>query len=517
MLLYDMLLQTTQKHPERPAIVFRDNAIAYRALLNQVNRLANALAAKGIQKGDSVALLLPNCPPFTISYYAIASIGAVCVPANPLLKPNELEFVWGDCKARMVITIPPLLPNVQAAIAALGGNIEVICVGERADVPEGITTFNELVSSGQAEHPGNAGVSHNDPAVCIYTSGTTGRPKGALLSHHNLTINCLQVSKALHFDENDNFLCVLPLFHSFAGTVCQNTPIFVGACSTVLEQFHPARVVEAVEKHRTTIFPGVPAMYGALLQFPADQLHDFTSVRICVSGGAPMPVALMQAFEKKFDTIIIEGDGPTECSPVTSVNPIDGVRKPGSIGLPIPGVEVKIFDDNDVELATEEVGEIVVRGENVMLGYLNQPEATAEAMKSGWYHTGDLGKIDSDGYIYIVDRKKDMLLVSGFNVYPREVEEVLYTHPAVGDAAVIGAPDPIRGEEVVAVVMLKPGAEATDRELIQYCRQQLANFKVPRRVIFRDALPRGGTGKVLKRLLRKELDMESPQPGAEVK
>lgn len=250
-------------------------------------------------------------------------------------------------------------------------------------------------------------------------------------------------------------------------------------------------------------------MYQALLQYPVDQPQDFSSVRLCVSGGAPMPVALMKAFEERFKTIILEGDGPTECSPVTCVNPPEGVRKPGSVGLPIPGVEMKIFDDNDRELPVGEVGEIVVRGENVMLGYHNLPEATAEAMRNGWYHTGDLGKVDEDGYFYIVDRKKDMVIVGGLNVYPREVEEVLFTHPAVADAAVIGMPDPLRGEEVVAVIVLKPDLKVTEHELIHHCRTSLANYKVPRRVLFRNSLPRSGTGKVLKRLLRKELELET--------
>jgi long-chain acyl-CoA synthetase len=411
----------------------------------------------------------------------------------------------------MVVTAPPLLPGVQEAQRELPELRTLLSIGAREETPEGVLTLAGLMADSPARFDPSSEIGDlqsSDPAVCIYTSGTTGRPKGALLSHHNLTVNCQQVSRALHFDASDNFLCVLPLFHSFAGTVCQNTALYAGARSTLLEQFHPARVLEAIEKHRATIFAGVPAMFGALLQFPTDRPYDFSSVRLCVSGGAPMPVAIMQAFERKFDTIIIEGDGPTECSPVTCVNPIEGVRKPGSVGLPIPGVEMQIFDDNDNPLPVGEVGEIVVRGENVMLGYLNQPEATAEAMRSGWYHTGDLGRVDEDGYFYIVDRKKDMLIVGGLNVYPREVEEVLYTHPAIADAAVIGAPDPLRGEEVVAVVVLKPDAKAGDRELIAYCRERLANFKVPRRVVFRDALPRGGTGKVLKRLLRKELEME---------
>ena len=302
--------------------------------------------------------------------------------------------------------------------------------------------------------------------------------------------NCEQVGRALSFDERDNFLCALPLFHSFAGTVCQNTALRFGARVTLIEQFHPARVAEAMSAHGVTIFPAVPAMYGAMMQLPPDFDGAFRHVRLCVSGGAPMPVALMQAFERRFGVVILEGDGPTECSPVTSVNPLNGVRKPGTIGLPVPGVEMKIVDEDDRDVPAGQVGEIVVRGENVMIGYLNQPDATAVALRGGWYHTGDLGTMDADGYFAIVDRKKDMLIVGGINVYPREVEEVLYQHPAVQDAAVIGGHDEKRGEQVVAVIALKPGAMGTSRELLHFCRERLANYKCPRKVIFRDALPR---------------------------
>jgi long-chain acyl-CoA synthetase len=291
--------------------------------------------------------------------------------------------------------------------------------------------------------------------------------------------------------------------------VCQNTALRFGARITLIDQFHPVRVAEAIGAHRVTIFPAVPAMYGAMMQLPADFDQTFRHVRVCVSGGAPMPVPLMQAFERRFGTVILEGDGPTECSPVTSVNPLHGVRKPGTIGVPVPGVEMKIVDDDDRDVAVGVVGEIVVRGGNVMLGYLNQPEATAIAMRGGWYHTGDLGTMDADGYFAIVDRKKDMLIVGGINVYPREIEEVLYQHPAVQDAAVIGGHDEKRGDQVVAVVALKPGATAAGRELLHFSRARLANYKCPRKVIFREALPRSGTGKVLKRLLKKELELES--------
>ena len=508
MVLYDIIARGAREHPERPAILFRDGATTYGELADQVNRLASALKGLGIGPGSRVALLLPNCPPFVASYYASTALGAVCVPVNPLLKPAELTYIWGDSDVKVVIAATPMLPaalEVQKAVPSLQ---TIVGIGSREETPEGVVTLAELISGGDPSSPDTGAIREDDPAVCIYTSGTTGRPKGALLSHRNLTVNCRQITEVLRFDQNDNFLCVLPLFHSFAGTVCQNAALYGGARTTILEQFIPGRVLDSIEKHRITIFAGVPAMFGALLQYPPDREYDLSSIRLCVSGGAPMPVALMQAFEQKFKTIIIEGDGPTECSPVTSVNPPEGIRKPGSVGLPLPGVEIKIFDDGDRELGVDEVGEIVVRGENVMLGYHNQPEETAQAMSSGWYHTGDLGKIDSDGYVFIVDRKKDMLIVGGLNVYPREVEEVLYAHPAVQDAAVVGAPDPVRGEEVIAVVSLKPEKEAGDRELIRFCREQLANYKVPRKIIFRDQLPRGGTGKVLKRLLRKELDME---------
>jgi long-chain acyl-CoA synthetase len=508
MLLYDIISHGAAEYPDRIAFIFRDNSVTYGQLAAQVNRAASALKSRGIRPEDRVAILLPNCPQFPIAYFAITALGAVCVPVNPLLKPQELVYMWADSEVKAVITATPFIANVTEAKQGVPSLQLVVGIGSREETPAEVLTFAELLQEGSDSAPDLSVVDENRAAVTIYTSGTTGKPKGALLSHRNLLANCNQIRDALHFDEKDNFLCVLPLFHSFAATVCQNASLFCGSRTTLLEQFQPARVLEAVEKYRVTIFAGVPAMFGALLQFPTDKEYDFASVRLSVSGGAPMPVALMQAFEQKFNTIIIEGDGPTECSPVTSVNPPFGARKPGSVGLPLTGCEIKIFDDNDRELAVDEVGEIVVRGENVMLGYHNLPEATQEAMRNGWYHTGDLGKIDSDGYVYIVDRKKDMLLVGGFNVYPREVEEVLYQHPAIASAAVIGTPDPLRGDEVTAVIVFKPGVEVADRDIINFCRERLANFKVPRKVIRRDALPLGGTGKVVKRLLRKELELE---------
>jgi long-chain acyl-CoA synthetase len=508
MLLSDTVLTGAERHPDRPAVLFNDTVITYGELSRRVSRLARALRARGAGPGRRVALLLPNAPETIVAYYGAVAAGATVVPANPLLKAPELAYMWGDSDAGIAIVAAPLLAAAREALASLRGARLLVALGERSAVPEDVLTLSELVAGVEDAPLGDSGPKESDPAVCLYTSGTTGKPKGALLSHHNLLVNCRQVAAALQMTPEDNMLCVLPLFHSFGGTVGQNTPLFAGARLTLVESFHPLRVLEVIERARPTVLPGVPAMYAAILQIPAERKPDLSSLRACFSGGAPMPLAVMEAFEKRFGAPILEGDGPTECSPVTSVNPLGGVRKCGTIGLPIEGVEMKIVDDQDGELPDGQIGEIVVRGENVMLGYLNQPEATAEALRGGWYHTGDLGKRDSDGYFSIVDRKKDMLIVGGINVYPREVEEVLYTHPAVADAAVIGAPDALRGEVPLAVVALKAGAQATAAELASFCRERLANFKVPRKVVFRESLPRSATGKILKRLLRKELDLE---------
>jgi long-chain acyl-CoA synthetase len=528
MLLQEIVTNGARQYPENLALIFRDQITTYAELEVGVQRLAAGLRALGIQPGDRVALLLPNCPPFVLGYYATVRLGGVVVPANPLLKPNELEYIWRDADVRLVITAPPLLPGVQVAQQNLPGLRHVVNITPRDQLPDpaltgtvsGFTTLPEVMTQGaqilaqasgsETQRPAAPPApDENDCAVIIYTSGTTGHPKGAMLSHKNLTRNVEQVIAALRFTPTDRFLTIIPLFHSFAGTVCMNTALSVGAASILLENFLPARALETIEKHRATIFPAVPAIFNAILNYPTEREYDLSSLRMFVSGGAPLPATTLAALEARFPVPVLEGDGPTECSPVTCVNPMDGPRKVGSVGPALPGVEIAIFDENDQPVPTGEIGEIVVRGDNVMLGYLNQPEATAEAMKGGWYHTGDLGKLDEDGYVYIVDRKKDMIITAGFNVYPREVEEVLLTYPGIADAAVIGLPDAARGEEVVAVLVKKPDAAVNERDLLTYCRERLANFKVPRRVLFRETLPRGGTGKVVKRLLKKELELEA--------
>ena len=507
--LSDIIEQGAINHPQRPALIYANSVTTYTELAQKVEHFAQELRRLGVLPGDRVALLLPNCPLFVVAYYAAVSIGAIVVPANPMLKPTELAYLWNDAGVSVVFTISALEPVVSIAkenvltlqhVFAFPADIDPHTVSLAPTPPvSSLLERNETTREAEDE---------NACAVILYTSGTTGFPKGAMLSHKNLCRNVEQVRAFLHFTSEDVFLTVLPLFHVFAATVCLHVCLSGGSACVLVPQFSPGAMFENIEKHKISIFCGVPSIFGAMLMHKSEREPDLSSLRFFVSGGAPLPGSTLQALESRFGVPVLEGDGPTECSPVTSVNPQHGVRKILSVGPALPGVEVKIFDDNDTELPPDEIGEIVVRGDNVMLGYLNRPEETAEAMKGGWYHTGDLGKIDEDGYIFIVDRKKDMVITGGLNVYPREVEEVLASHGAVGGCAVIGLLDALRGEEVVAVIVKKPGTEVTERELILFCRERLANYKVPRRVIFREVLPLGASGKVVKRLLKKELEQE---------
>jgi len=507
--LGNIVIDGARKYPERIAIVFRDQKITYRALEEGVQTLARTLRTLGIGKGDRVGILMPNCPQAICAYFAGALCGAVVVPVNPLLKPAELQYIWGDSQIKTVLTVAPLAIGAATAQEGLP-NLKHILIVDPTETLASLTLEN-LAPQTSLTAPVAAPMEsdENDCAVIIYTSGTTGYPKGAMLSHKNLVRNVQQVQALLKFQLSDSFLTLLPLFHSFAMTVCQNLALSEGCTMVILEQFSPAKAYEIMLEHGVTVMPGVPALFNAILQLFATGDKALPKLRLAVSGGAPLPVELLHAVEKTLGIPVLEGDGPTECSPVTSVNPPDGIRKPGSVGVPLPGVEVAIFDEADNILPINAIGEIVVRGDNVMLGYLNQPQATAEVMTSGWYHTGDMGKIDEDGYVYILDRKKDMIITAGFNVYPREVEEVLLTHPAVAEACVIGIMDAKRGEEVLAVIVLKPEATIAERELSAYCRERMANYKVPRKVILRESLPKGGKGVVVKRLLKKELEMES--------
>ncbi len=502
--LFEQLCVTTDRNADRPALLFHDMSLTYSQFQAAVLGFAGGLQQQGFTVGDRLALLMPNMPQFPIAYYGCAAAGVIAVPANPLLRPDELGYIWNDAAVKGVVTFPEAIEPILSARKAVPSLQMIVSTG--GEQP-GVLSFDALTRSATPTLPSFDPATH--PAVFLYTSGTTGRPKGCMLSHHNLVSNSKQSESAFAINNQDVMLAVLPLFHAFAATACMHLVLRAGAAMSILEKFTPGGVMETIEHHRVTILPAVPSMFTALLYMADRYQNDLSSLRVCISGGAPMPVAVMQAFETRFGVPVLEGDGPTECSPVTSVNPLYGVRKPGSIGPALPGVEMRIVDDQDNELPLGEVGEIVVRGDNVMLGYHNQPEATAEAMRGGWYHTGDMGHEDEDGYFYIVDRKKDMLLVGGLNVYPREVEEVLLHHPAIMECAVIGEYDALRGEVPVAYVVLKPETEATSRDIIRHCREQLAAYKVPRRVEFRETLPKSAAGKILKRMLRKERDQET--------
>ncbi len=485
------LAQTAARYPDRAAVRLDEQVLSYRDLEDKSARAAAWLRGRGIAEGDRVGLMFPNVPEFVVLYYGILRAGAVVVPMNPLLKAREVEYFLNDSAASLALAWHGI-----AGEAAEGAH--------RAGVPSVIIESDELAAVLAGCQPATA-IAEREPsdiAVIIYTSGTTGQPKGAGLTHSNLQQNTEVTSDTLLYLEPDDVMfCALPLFHSYGQVIAMNCAIAVGACLTLITRFEPVHALEIIKRDQVTVLPGVPTMYAAILHQAGGGAGDVVSLRLCVSGGAAMPVELLRAFEKEFDCMILEGYGLSETSPVASFNHPDRVRKPGTIGQPISGVEMRVQDDQGKPVRQGEVGEIAVRGHNVMRGYWRRPAETAEVVVDGWFRTGDLGRVDDEGYFSIVDRKKDMIIRGGFNIYPREVEEVLYEHPAVAEAAVIGITDDIFGEEVAAVVTLKPGASATPDELREHVKGQLASYKYPRLVWIAAELPHGDTGKILKRAI----------------
>jgi len=482
------LTSTAEAHPDSPATRLGDGVTTYRELDDSSARVTGLLARHDLRPGDRVGIMLPNVPAFAVVYYGGLRAGGVVVPMNPLLKAREVAYYLGDSGAKVIFAWPAVAGEARAGAEQAG--VEVVVVDP--------ATFGEVLASVQ---PVTEVVRRqdDDTAVILYTSGTTGRPKGAELTHGNLTSNTeVMVSDLLQLTPDDVFFGGLPLFHSFGQTCTLNAAVATGACLSLLPRFHPGQALQLLDEHRVTIFAGVPTMYVALLHEGRGS-HDVSALRVCVSGGAAMPVEVMRGFEEAFGCIVLEGYGLSETSPVASFNHPDAERKPGSIGTPIRGVEMRVVDEDGAEVPQGEVGEIAIRGHNVMKGYWRRPEETAAVIKDGWFRTGDMGRVDEDGYFFIVDRKKDLIIRGGYNVYPREVEEVLYEHPAVAEAAVIGMPHPDLGEEVAAVVVLKPGADITGADLRDYVRAQVAAYKYPRRVWIVDALPKGPTGKIVKR------------------
>jgi long-chain acyl-CoA synthetase len=535
-----ILREAARGRPDKVAVILDRSKLTYGQLEAVSNQVAGSLRQAGVQPGDRIGLMLPNVPQFPIAYYGILKAGAVVVPINVLLKAHEIAYFLRDSEAKVLIAWDDCAPEALKAAGQVGdevGGLTVYSVlgpdppsplagevapssptrggrwpagpegaGRRGGPPEGARDFAQLMAGPTCFDTVQR--SPDDTAVLLYTSGTTGLPKGAELTHFNLFMNAQSATRLIERTEDDVTMAVLPLFHSFGQSSAMNGTIYSVGTLTLVPRFDATRVLEVIQRDRVTLFLGVPTMYFALLHHPDAARYDTSSLRICVSGGASMPGEVMKSFEERFDVTILEGYGLSETSPTASSNRSRDERKHLSIGKPIWGVEMRIFDDQDRELppGRDHPGEIVIRGHNVMKGYFRKPEATAEAMRGGWFHSGDIGYADEDGFVFIVDRKKELIIRGGFNVYPREVEEVLYEHPAVAAAAVIGVPDERLGEEVKAVVQLKPGQSASADDLIAYCKERVAAYKYPRSVEFVDQLPMGPTGKILKRQLKAELE-----------
>src|SRR5687767_12207103 len=488
--LASFVTDTAEKFGDRPALKLDDTVVDYNMLNEGSARVAGLLKAKGLERGDRVGIMLPNVPYFAVAYYGVLRAGGVVVPMNVLLKGREVSFYLEDPGAKIMFGWGDFEEAASTGAEQAGAELISVKPGEFEKLLAEAEPFREVED-----------VDGSDTAVILYTSGTTGTPKGAELTHSNLRRNCEVASKALgNFGPGDTLLGALPLFHSFGQTCTMNCAVLSGARVTMLPRFDPEKALEIIERDQVTVFQGVPTMYNAMLHADNADSVDASCLRICNSGGAAIPVELIRGFEEKFGCAILEGYGLSETSPVASFNHPDRERKPGSIGTPIEGVEMQVWDDDGNEVPEGEVGEIVIRGHNVMKGYWNREDANKEAITDdGWFRTGDMAKMDEDGYFFIVDRKKDLIIRGGYNVYPREIEEVLYEHPAIQEAAVVGVPHDELGEEVGAAVVLKEGESLEADELKSYVKDQVAAYKYPRRVWFVDELPKGPTGKILKR------------------
>jgi long-chain acyl-CoA synthetase len=487
---------SVQTRPQKIALFWGEREYSYAELWSQTLFVSHELRDQfSVAPGDRVGLWLKNCPEFVPALFGILHAGAVLVPINNFLKPDEVSFILRDAGIDVVITDTELAAHFQLLKTTRPG-LKFLNVEKTLATVHGPPRKPE---HGPAEAKAPAR-SESDLAVLIYTSGTTGRPKGAMLSHGNLLHNVESCRIVLATVDHDRFAVMLPMFHSYMLTVGLLLPLLVGGSIVLVKSLHPVRnVIQEICERQATVLPGIPQFYRSMANA---QLPVRLPLRICISGAAPLPVQVLVDFEKRLGIPLIEGYGLSEASPVVTKNPLDGTRKPGSIGLPIANVEVSVQDDAGRMLGTGEIGEVCVRGGNVMLGYWNQPEETARAFRNGWLLTGDIGYRDADGYYFITDRKKDMLLVNGINVYPREIEEVLYQFPGVKEVAVVGWPDARKGEQPVAFISLNDGVTLDEKGLLQFARDKLADYKVPRRVVVMSALPRNATGKIVKTTLR---------------
>ena len=481
--------ESAARTPDAPAIRLGATELSYAELDDRGARLATLLGEQGVESGDRVGVMLPNVPEFAVAYYGVLRAGAIVVPMNVLLKRREIAFYLEDSGAKLLLSWHGFAEEARAGAAEAGAELVEVEPAAFAAALKGLEPT-----------PGIAETAEDEIAVLLYTSGTTGKPKGAELTHLNLARNADVSSRTTcEVGEGDVVLGALPLFHSFGQTVGMNASLRVGACLTLVPKFDPGEALATMQRDRVTHFYGVPTMFGALLHHPERERFDTSSLRTCITGGASMPVEVLRGFEDAFGAKVLEGYGLSETSPVASSNHPEKERKPGSIGTPIEGVEMQVVDEDDQPVAQGEVGEIVIRGHNIMKGYWQQAEATEEAMRGGWFHSGDMARTDEDGYFFIVDRKKDLIIRGGYNVYPREVEEVLYEHPKIREAAVVGVPHDEWGEEIGAAVVLHEGEELSPEEVSAYVKDRIAAYKYPRVVWFLDDLPKGPTGKILKR------------------
>jgi long-chain acyl-CoA synthetase len=536
--LQGLLETAAQEDPDNFATIFFGARMTYREINDEANKLAHALQELGLQKGDRVALVLPNCPQFVISYYAVLKAGGIVVPTNPTYKPREFAFQFADAGARMVIALDLFVPAIQEIKAET--QIEHLIVTHLQDYLPTLLSYlypikarregtNVQIVAAPGLHDFVSLILRHSPdytpvptrpdelALLQYTGGTTGRSKGAMLTHRNLVANALQsrawLPDARHGSEV--FLAVTPFFHVYGMSAVMNFAIVTASPMVLLPRFQLKEVLHAIERYRATTFGGVPTMYIAINNSPETPKHDLSSIRACISGAAPLPHEVAVEFERITGGTVREGYGLTEAAPVTHCNPVGQPPRDGSIGLPFPDVEARIISlDDGHDLPPGEIGELLIRGPQVMAGYWNAPDETQAVLRDGWLYTGDIAKRDDDGFFYIVDRKKDMIIAGGFNIYPRDVEEVLYTHPAVLEAVVAGVPDPYRGETVKAFIVLREGMQATEEEIIAFCRTQLAGYKTPRLVEFRETLPKSLIGKHLRRVLVEEERTRQATEGA---
>ncbi|WP_035445768.1 long-chain-fatty-acid--CoA ligase [Bacillus sp. UNC41MFS5] len=496
--LNEILKNSAARFPNRIAYTFLNQGKTFAELDKLVDYASISLHDAGIRKGDRVALMLGNCPEFVITYFGILRAGAVVVPINPVYTSAEIAYILSNSQAKAVIAHSSLEPTISSVKEKLE-HLKIVIYTESIETE---WSWERLIQESKEvfESPS---IDEGDLAVILYTSGTTGKPKGAMLSHRNMASNTASMAQLAEFTEEDRIIAVLPMFHVFSIATCINIPIASGAAIVIVPKFSPTDVINTIRREKATIFAGVPTMFSFLLQVPGAAAEDFSSIRACFSGGASIPVELLHRFEEKFQVPVLEGYGLSETAPVTAFNPLRGTRKPGSVGVDIPEVKTIVVDPNGMEVSRGEIGELIVKGPNVMMGYLGLPEATSSALKDGWFFTGDLARMDEEGYIYIVDRKKDMILVGGYNVYPREVEEVLYQHPAIVETAVIGMPDKEYGEIVKAFVVTNDESITMD-DILYFCQDKLAKYKLPKQVEFMKELPKNSTGKILRRALRVE-------------